>query len=60
MSHNKNKRVFIFYTYDSATDKTIITDGTTTEIYTGFNLGLYVKIFKKLTNITRPASLIRY
>ena len=60
MRHNKTTRALIFYTYNSATDKTTITDGTTTEIFTGYNLGLFVKMFKRLANITSPANLIRY
>lgn len=61
MKHNKHaRRVWIFYTYDAGTDKTTITDGNSFRSFTGYNLPLFVKMFKASENITKPAALIRY
>ena len=59
MRHTKT-RALIFYTYDSARDKTTITDGTTTEVFTGYDLTLFIKMFKRYANITRPVNIVRY
>lgn len=61
MKHNKHgRRVWLFYSYDSATDKTTITNGSATTTYTGSNLAELVRLFKAQENITAPADLIRY
>ena len=60
MKRNNKTRVLLFWTYDAINDKTTITDGNNTEIYTGRNLYDLVRAFKEWHFITAPADLIRY
>jgi len=55
------RRKWVFYTYDTTKDKLTLTDGTTTEIYTGKNLTLCLSLFRRSANIfNTPIDLIRY
>lgn len=61
MTHHEKRRAWVFYTYDTSKDKTTLTDGTTTESYTGKNLTLCLSLFRRTAGIfNTPVDLIRY
>ena len=61
MQHHERRRAWVFYTYDASGDRLTLTDGTTTEIYTGKNLTLCLSLFKRAAGLfNTPVDLIRY